>query len=247
MSATVYLVGIGPGQAELVTPEALKAIGKVSVAIGQPECLALVEALTRGKEVIAGRQSPLERSRLAVEKAQAGQDVAIISSGDPGVYAIAATFLDYLRENNITLDVKVVPGVGLAGYAASRLGAPLGNDYASITLTDQGTSWLVIRKRLEAAASADFVIVIYNPFGKLGPSRLQETLKIIGQHRPAQTPVGVLSKAATPDEKAGLSTLEKLDVSALPTDTLLIIGNSQSYVRSGKMVTPRLYREGVGY
>ncbi|RJO60495.1 MAG: precorrin-3B C(17)-methyltransferase [Dehalococcoidia bacterium] len=247
MSATVYLVGIGPGQAELVTPEALKAIGKVSVVIGQPECLLLVEALTRGKEVIAERQSPLGRSRLAVEKAQAGQDVAIISSGDPGVYAIAATFLEYLKDNNITLDVKVVPGVGLAGYAAARLGAPLGNDSAAITLTDQGTPWPVIRKRLEAAASADFVIVIYNPFGKLGPSRLQEALKIIAEYRTAQTLVGVLSKAATPDEQVQITTLGEVNVLALPVDTLLIIGNSQSYARDGRMVTPRLYREGVGY
>ncbi len=247
MSATVYLVGIGPGQAELVTPEALEAIGRVSVVIGQPECLLLVEALTRGKEVIAGRQSPLERSRLAVEKAQAGQDVAIISSGDPGVYAIAATFLDYLRENRITLDVKVVPGVGLAGYAAARLGAPLGNDSAAITLTDQGAPWPIIKKRIEAAASADFVIVIYNPFGKLGPSRLQETLQIIGEYRSSQTPVGVMSKAATPAEKAQITTLGDLDVMALTVDTLIIIGNSQSYVRDGKMVTPRLYRQGVGY
>ncbi|MGA3093793.1 MAG: precorrin-3B C(17)-methyltransferase [Dehalococcoidales bacterium] len=247
MSATVYLVGIGPGQAELVTPEALAAIQKVSVVIGQPECLALVKALTRGKEIIAKRQSPLERSRLAVEKAQAGQDVAIISSGDPGVYAIATTFLDYLRENNITLDVKVIPGVGLAAYAAARLGAPLGNDSASITLTDQGTTWPVIKKRLEAAASADFVIVIYNPFGKLGPSRLQEALQIIAESRTAQTPVGVLSKAATPEEKAQLTTLGELRFMPLPVDTIIIIGNSQSYVRSGKMVTPRLYRQGIGY
>ena len=247
MSATVYLVGIGPGQAELVTPEALAAIGKVSVVIGQPECLELIKELTVGKEVIAKRQSPLERSSLAVERAQAGQDAAIISSGDPGVYAIAATFLDYLRENNITLDVKVIPGVGLAAYASARLGAPLGNDSATITLTDQGTPWPVTKKRLEAAASADFVIVIYNPFGKLGPSRLQEALQIIAESRTAQTPVGVLSKAATPDEKAQLTTLGELRSMTLPVDTLLIIGNSQSYVRSGKMVTPRLYQQGIGY
>ena len=247
MSTTVYLVGIGPGQPELVTPEATSAIGKVSVVIGQPECLELVKKLTVGKEVIAKRQSPLERSRLAVEKAQAGQDVAIISSGDPGVYAIAATFLDYLRENNLTLDVKVIPGVGLAGYAAARLGAPLGNDSASITLTDQGTPWPVIRRRLEAASSADFVIVIYNPFGKLGPSRLQEALKIIAESRTSQTPVGVLSQAATPDEKAQIVTLGELRAMTLPVDTLLIIGNSQSYVRGGKMVTPRLYQQGIGY
>ena len=247
MSATVYLVGIGPGQPELVTPETLAVIKSVPVVIGQPECLVLVGALTRGKEVIAERHSPLERSRLAVEKAQAGQDVAIISSGDPGVYAIAATFLGYLKDNDITLDVRVIPGVGLGAYAAARLGAPLGNDFATITLTDQGTPWPVIRKRLEAATSADFVIVIYNPFGKLSPARLQEALKITAEYRAAQTPVGVLSEAATPNEKMEITTLRKLDVMAVPLDTLIIIGNSQSFVREGKMVTPRNYLEGVGY
>jgi precorrin-3B C17-methyltransferase len=247
MSASVYLVGIGPGQAGLITPEAAAAIGRASVIIGHPECMALVEALTRGKEAISDRRSPVERSQLAVEKAQAGKNVAIISSGDPGVYAIAGTFLDYLKNNNIELDVEIIPGVGLGGYAAARLGAPLGNDFASITLTDQGTPWEDICKRLEAAASADFVIAIYNPFGKLGPSRLREALQILAGFRSGQTPVGILSEAATPKEKKQITTLGKLDIGSLPSDTLLIIGNSQSYIYDGKMITPRHYRPGAGY
>jgi precorrin-3B C17-methyltransferase len=247
MSAIVYLVGIGPGQADLITPEATEAIGRAQVIIGHPECMALIETLTRGKEVISDRRSPIERSQLAVEKAQAGKTVAIISSGDPGVYAIAGTFLDYLKTNNIELDVKVIPGVGLGGYVASRLGAPLGNDFASITLTDQGTPWNDIRKRLEAAASADFVIAIYNPFGKLGPSRLLEAMQILSGIRKPQTPVGVLSEAATPKEKKQITTLGDLNIASLPSDTLLIIGNSQSYIYDGKMITPRHYRQGTGY
>jgi precorrin-3B C17-methyltransferase len=247
MSGTIYLVGIGPGQAENVTTEALETIEKVSVVIGQPECLVLIKNLTHGKEVIAERQSPLERSRLAVEKAQSGHDVAIVSSGDPGTYAIAATLLGYLKDNNITLDARVIPGLGLAVYAASRLGAPLGNDSATITLTDQGTPWNVTQKRLKAAAIADFVIVIYNPFGKLGTSRLKEALLVVNEFRTAQTPVGVLSQAATPNEKVKIIPLGELDVMEMPLDTLLIIGNSQSYIRDGKMVTPRLYQQGIGY
>jgi precorrin-3B C17-methyltransferase len=247
MSGTIYLVGIGPGQAENVTTEALQAIEKVSVVIVQPECLAFVQALALGKEVIAERQSPLERSRLAVGKAQSGHDVAIVSSGDPGTYAIAATLLGYLKDNNITLDARVIPGIGLAVYAAALLGAPLGDDAATITLTDQGTPWNVTQKRVAAAAAADFVVVIYNPFGKLGPSRLKEALLIVSEFRTAQTPVGVLSQAATPNEKAEITPLGELDVMGLPMDTLLIIGNSQSYLRDGKMVTPRFYQQGIGY
>jgi precorrin-3B C17-methyltransferase len=247
MSAKVYLVGIGPGQAELITPQARDAIEKVAVVIGHPDTLGLVAELMHGKEVLAINQNPLERSRLAVEKAQAGQDIAIISSGDPGIYAIAATFFGYLKDHNITLDVEVVPGLGLAGYASARLGAPMGNDTASISLTDQGTSWTVIQKRLESAAADDFVIAIYNPFGKLGPARFQEALNIIAKRRPTSTPVGILSQAATPNEKVQIITLGDLAAMPLPVDTLVIIGNSQSYSRDGRMVTPRLYQPGVGY
>jgi precorrin-3B C17-methyltransferase len=247
MSAKVYLVGIGPGQADLITPEATEAIGRAQIIIGHPECMALVEALTRGKEIVSDRRSPVERSQLVVEKAQAGKNVVIISSGDPGVYAIAATFLDYLKTNDIEMDVSIIPGVGMGGYAAARLGAPLGNDFASITLTDQGTPWSDIRKRLEAAASADFVIAIYNPFGKLGPARLIEAMHILSLSRKPQTPVGMLSEAATPREKKLITTLGELSIASMPADTILIIGNSQSYVYEGRMITPRHYRQGVGY
>jgi len=247
MSAKVYLVGIGPGRAECITPQALEAIRKAPVIIGHPDTLALIEELTRGKEVLAVNQNPLERSRLAVEKAQSGCEVAIISSGDPGVYAIAATFFGYLRDNDIKLDVEVVPGLGLASYAAAQLGAPLGSDTATISLTDQSVPWPEIRKRLEAAAAADFVIAIYNPFGKLGPSRLQEALRIIMGRRPASTPAGVLSRAATPAEKAEITTLGELAAMPLPVDSMIIIGNSQSYARDGRMVTPRGYTPGIGY
>ena len=247
MSAKVYLIGIGPGQGEYITPQAMQALEKVSVMIGHPDTLKHVAGYATGKEWMSITQNPLERSRLAVEKAQAGRDVAIISSGDPGVYAIAATFFSYLKDNNIALDVEIIPGLGLAGYAAARLGAPLGNDSATITLTDQGAPWPTILKRLEAAVAADFVLAIYNPFGKLGPARLQEALGIILESRPASTPVGILSQAATPHEKAQITTLGELSAMQMPIDTLIIIGNSQTYVRDGRMVTPRNYQPGIGY
>ena len=247
MSAKVFLIGIGPGQAEYITPQALKAIRNVTVVIGHPDTLSQVVELTRGKEVLALKQNPLERSRLAVEKAREGRSVAILSSGDPGVYAIAATFFGYAKEHNIDVDTEVIPGLGLAGYAAARLGAPLGNDTATISLTDQGIPWASIRSRLEAAADADFVIAIYNPIGKLGTVRLQEALGIVEGRRPASTPVGVLSQAATPSEKSIITTLADLKAMSLPVDSLIIIGNSQSYIQGSKMITPRLYQPGIGY
>jgi precorrin-3B C17-methyltransferase len=246
MSGKIYLVGIGPGQPELVTPQARETLARVRVVIGQPETIAFIRDLTRGKEVLAVTSNPLERSRLAVEKARDGQDVAIVSSGDPGVYAIAATFFSYMQEQGLTLDVEVVPGLGIAAYAAARLGAPLGGDSASISLSDHGTPWEIIINRLEAVASADFVIIIYNPFGKLGPDRLREALEIVRGHRPVTTPVGLLSQAATSDEKLWITTLGEAPAD-LPADSLIIIGSSRTFVEGGRMVTPRNYIPGTGY
>ncbi len=247
MNGTVYLVGLGPGRTDLITPEALAVIRKVPVAIGQPECFDLVEKLVSGKETIFERQSPLERSRLAVEKARSGKDVAVVSSGDPGTFAIASTFLGYMKDNDISLDVRVIPGLNLAGYAGSLLGSPLGNDWASISLTDQGTPWETTRRRLETAAQADFVIAIYNPIGKLGPSRLKKMFSIISGFRTAETPVGLVSNAASPEEKIILTNLSAMEGVDIPVDTLLIIGNSQSYTHDGKFNTFRVYKEGTGY
>jgi precorrin-3B C17-methyltransferase / cobalt-factor III methyltransferase len=246
VTGKVYLVGIGPGQPELMTPQARETIERVKTIIGQPDTLAHIESLTQGKDVLATESNPLERSRLAVEKAGEGE-VAIVSSGDPGTYAIAATFFSYLRDNDLNLDVEVVPGLNLAAYAASRLGAPLGGDFAAISLTDQGTPWPLIKKRLEAAAKADFVIVMFNPLGKLGPERLQEALGIIGRNRKPATPVGVLSQAATRQESLSAGNLSSIDPLAIPADTLIIVGNSQTYISDGRMVTPRAYLAGLGY
>jgi len=203
--------------------------------------------MTHGKEILAIEKNPLERSRLAVENALRGHEVVIISSGDPGTYAIAATFLDYLRQQKLYMDVEIVPGINIATYASSRLGAALGSDSASISLSDQNTPWSDIRHRLKAAAVADFVLVIYNPYGKLGPARWQETLTLLKQERHTTTPVGVLSQADTHSEQLLLTTLGELSDIVLPIDTLIIVGNSQSYIFGSRMVTPRCYQENVGY
>jgi precorrin-3B C17-methyltransferase len=246
MSGKIYLVGIGPGQPELVTPQARAALARVRVIIGHPETLDLVKDLTAGKEVLAVASNPLERSRLAVEKARTGRDVAIVSTGDPGIYAVAATFFSYMQEQGLTLDVEVIPGLGIAAYAAAKLGAPLGGDHAAVSLSDRGTPWEIIENRLEAAASADFVIIIYNPLGKLGPERLKEALTIVKGHRPVQTTVGILSQAATPDERVLITTLGEVPAD-LPADSLIIIGSSRTFVSQGRMVTPRAYMPGTGY
>jgi len=247
MNTKIVLVGIGPGSAEHMTLCAQMSIERSSVVIGHPNDLAQIVHITQGKEVLVIEHNPLERSRVAVEMALNGHDVVIVSGGDPGTYAIAATFLDYLHQQNLNIDVEIVPGISLGSYASARLGAALGCDSASISLSDQSTPWSSICCRISAAAKADFVITIYNPFGKLNSTRWQEALALIRQDRHDSTPVGVLSQANTPSERLLLMTLGELPVIMLPTDTIIIIGNSQSYAYGSYMVTPRRYQENVGY
>lgn len=247
MSARIFLVGIGPGQAEHITLCAQDVIEHAHVIIGHPGSLSRIAHLTHDKKIHAIEQNPLARSRLAVEEAQKGQDVVIVSDGDPSIYAIAATFLDYSCQQKLDIETVIVPGVGLASYASARLGAALCGDSASISLSDQNTPWSVTRRRLSAAIAADFIIVIYNPFGKLGSARWQKALVMLAKKRSGTTPVGILSQANTHDEKLLLITLEELSKAILPTDTLIIIGNSHSYVYGNYMVSPRYYKENIGY
>ncbi|MCL2140975.1 MAG: precorrin-3B C(17)-methyltransferase [Dehalococcoidia bacterium] len=247
MASRVFIVGIGPGPSDLITARAKKAIRSVSVIIGQPDCLAQIVHLTQGKEVMAISKNPLVRTQTALEKTKNGQNVAIVASGDPGTYAISATFLDYLHTNNIQIEVEVIPAIGLSSYASALLGAALGGDSASISLSDQGTPWEIIINRFETAVNADFVVVIYNPFGKLGSNRWQKALSILKLKRAPATPIGILTQANTPLERLFLTTLGELEVTDFPSDTLFIIGNSQSYISFGRMVTPRRYQEGIGY
>ena len=183
MNGKVYLVGIGSGNRDDMTYGAAAALKKAEVIIGQKSCIDLLWKSVVGKEVIAADMSPVERSKTAVDIALTGRDAAIVSTGDSGIYAIASTFFGYLKDKNIALDVDVVPGLTLAGIAAARLGSPLGHDFAVISLADQATGWESIKKRLKAAAEADFVTVLYNPVGKLGYQRLKEAVSILLEKR----------------------------------------------------------------
>jgi precorrin-3B C17-methyltransferase len=247
MSGKVYLVGIGPGSQDDMTPRARKTLKKVPVVIGHGASLKLVKKFIAGKEVISSEMSPIERSRIAVERAQWGQDVAIVSTGDPGIYAIASTFFGYLREKGLHVEVEVIPGVTVASAAAAILGSPLGHDSAFISLADLATRWETIKKRLGAAASSDFIIVLYNPRGKTGDRRVKEALEILKTYKKVTTPVGITTSATTKGERVSLTTLGEVSAHDIATDTLLIVGNSETFVFNGRMVTPRGYKRGVGY
>jgi precorrin-3B C17-methyltransferase len=247
MSGKVYLVGVGPGSRDDMTTRAMDVLKKVAVVIGHRESLDLIKGLIFGKEVISREMTPVERSRIAIAKAQEGSEVAVVSSGDPGIYAIASTFFGYLREKGLEADVEVIPGVTVASAAAALLGSPLGHDFAVISLADLATGWETIKKRLESAASSDFVIVLYNPRGKVGDRRLREALGILMTFRKATTPVGIATRATTEQAKVQMTTLADVSPADIDIDTLLIIGNSETFVFNGRMVTPRDYEAGIGY
>ena len=230
-----------------MTPRARDRLKEVSVVIGHQASLELVSELIAGKETISREMSPVERAELAVARAGEGKEVAVVSTGDPGIYAIASTFFSYLKENGLTVRVEVIPGITVASAAAASLGSPLGHDFAVISLADLATDQSDIKKRLEAAARADFVIVLYNPIGKVGDVRIKEAITILLTHRKATTPVGIAIKATTEQERIEITTLGEISAGSIDTDALVIIGNSETFVYNGRMVTPRGYQKGIGY
>lgn len=247
MNGKIYLVGIGPGSQDNITPRAADALKKIQVAIGHKDCLDLAWRFILGKEVIASEMSPVERAELAVEKARQGKDVALVSTGDTGIYAIASTFFNYLRDNNIKVEVEVIPGVTVASAAAALLGSPLGHDFAVISLADLATEWGAIKKRLASAAESDFIIVLYNPRGKVGDRRLKEAFNTLLKHRKEATPVGIVTGATTKQEMFFITTLAEVSSQDIDADTIVIVGNSETFVFNDKMITPRGYITGVGY
>jgi precorrin-3B C17-methyltransferase len=247
MSGTIYLVGIGPGNPENMTSRAVATLSKVQVIIGRKDCLDLITRLTAGKELVAADISPVERSGIAATKAMAGKDVALVTTGDPGIYAIASTFFGYLKDIELAPPVEVIPGVTLANAAAALLGSPLGHDFATISLADQATPWSAIKRRLESAAKSDFAIVLYNPKGRVGSQRINEAVAILANYRKATTAVGIVSSATTEHEQVRVTTLAKVSGDDIDTETILIVGNSETFVLNDWMVTPRGYKKGLGY
>lgn len=247
MSGKVYLIGIGPGSQDYITPRAVSALKNVPVVIVQQACLDRIAEVITGKETISTSLTPVERTEKAVAQALAGKDVAIVSTGDPGIYAIASTFFSYLAIKKIKVPVEVIPGVPLASTAAGLLGSPLGHDFAAISLADMATPWKDIKGRLEAAAKTDFVVVLYNPKGRVGDQRIKEAKSILMGYRKPSTPVGIVTDASSNSEKVQITTLGKLSANDVDTETILIIGNSETFVFDGRMITPREYKEGIGY
>ncbi|HVM05374.1 MAG TPA: precorrin-3B C(17)-methyltransferase [Acidimicrobiales bacterium] len=238
------LVGLGPGGPEHRTPAAAAAVRRAQVVIGYgPYVEQAADLLTPAHELVPspiGRE--VERARSALERAAAGRSVAVVCSGDAGVYAMASIVLELAGEVAPGLDIEVVPGVTAASAAAAILGAPLGHDHVSISLSDLLTPWDVIEGRLRAAADSDLVVALYNPRSRTRDWQLEAARKILLGSRPDSTPVGVVTDAGRPGEKAVVTTLGDLDPADVGMTTCVVIGSSATAVVDARMVTPRGYR-----
>ncbi|AWE49575.1 MULTISPECIES: precorrin-3B C(17)-methyltransferase [Streptomyces] len=235
------VVGLGPGARDLLTPRAKAELRRASVLVGLDQYVDQIRDLLRpGTRVLeSGLGAEEERARTAVAEAREGHAVALIGSGDAGVYAMASPAL---AEASDDIDVVGVPGVTAALAAAAVLGAPLGHDHVSISLSDLHTPWEVIERRVRAAAEADLVVTFYNPRSRGRNWQLPEALAILAKHRTPTTPVGVVRNASRPDESARLTTLGGLDPATVDMMTVVTVGNTATREVAGRMVTPRGYR-----
>ncbi|HEY4705998.1 MAG TPA: precorrin-3B C(17)-methyltransferase [Thermodesulfobacteriota bacterium] len=241
----IYVIGIGPGGLAHLTAKAREALAGADCVVGYTRYVGLVKPLIEGKEVFAtGMTQEVERCAKAVEFAKAGKVVAVVSSGDAGIYGMAGLVFELLAASgDDDTKVEVVPGVPAFVAAASILGAPLMHDFASISLSDLLTDWPVIEERLEAASKADFVIILYNPKSSKRVEGLAKALSIIGRHRKGSTPVGIVRNATREDEEAILTTLDNVPSLSDRIDmlTIVVVGNSSTFLALGRMVTPRGY------
>lgn len=242
-------MGLGPGDPDVLTGQARRTVAEAQVVIGYKTYVEQVKPLLSDQQVeSSGMTREIERAERAVTLALEGRTVALVSGGDPGVYAMAGVVFELVRareiplgENPGQLSIEVVPGVPALAAAASLLGAPLTHDFACISLSDRLTPWEVIEKRLDAAALTDFVIVIYNPKSKGRPWQFERAVDIIARHRSSETPVGIVGRARRPGESISTKNLADAASAEVDMQTVVIIGNSQSFIYQGRMITPRGY------
>ena len=236
------VVGLGPGAGEDLTGRARRAIEEADLVVGYTAYIALIRDQFPNKEMTStGMKKEVDRCRMAVEAAVAGKNVAVVCSGDSGVYGMAGLIYEVAREYP-PIDIEVVPGITAACGGAAVLGAPLTHDFAVISLSDLLTPWEKIEKRLEAAAAADFVICLYNPRSHSRADYLRRACDILLRQKSPATVCGFVQNIGREGERAVTLTLEQLrDNTEVDMFTTVFIGNSDTALIGGKMVTPRGY------
>lgn len=222
----------------------MEALKGSEVIAGYKTYIELISDMLSGKEVIStGMTREVERCNLAIDKALGGKRVALVSSGDPGVYGMAGLALELMEKRGVLEDIEldVIPGVTSATAAAARLGAPLMHDFVVISLSDLLTPWELIQRRLELAAMGDFVVVLYNPASKKRREQIKTAVRILLEHKSSSTPAGIVRNAFRKDEEKIVTDLGSLLSHAIDMFSTVVIGNSRTRLIGNYIVTPRGY------
>ena len=240
----LFIVGIGPGDIQQMTGAVKQILQASEVIVGYRTYTDLIQELLEHQEVIStGMGGEIKRCHIAINAARDGKQVAMVCSGDPGVYGMAGLVHEILAAENTLADfpVEVLPGVPALCAAAALLGAPLMNDFASISLSDLLTPWEMIARRLEAAAQGDFVIILYNPRSRRRTEPLIQAQRIISQYRKPDTPVGVVTNAYRGESQVTLTNLHQMCKQEVGMRTIILVGNSSTFLSDDRMVTRRGY------
>jgi len=239
----IIIAGIGPGSKEDITPAVWNAVREADVVVGYKYYFQFIKPYLReGCTCIdTGMKQERERAQQAFMLAEEDKTVVVISSGDAGIYGMAPLIYEMRQERQVDMDIKVLPGISAFQKAASLLGAPIGHDLCIISLSDLMTPWEVIERRIQAAAVGDFVTAIYNPKSHGRYWQLYRLQELFLKERQATTPVGYVRQAGREEQEVTITTLAELNPEEIDMFTVILIGNSQSYVTDGKMITPRGY------
>ncbi len=252
MTGTLVIAGLGPGPAVWIVPEATAAIEAATDLVGYRPYLDRIPERPGQRRHASGNRVEIARAREALTIAAQGRRVAVVSGGDPGVFAMAAAVFEAIETGEPSwrdLDITVVPGISAMQAAAARLGAPLGHDFCAISLSDNLKPWQVVERRLRAAVDGDFVIAVYNPASKARPDAIHLAFALLRGRKAPATPVAFARSVGRSDERIVLTTLEDADPSVADMSTLILIGSSETRLiaRPGRtpwLLTPRSYGGG---
>ena len=241
---SLTVVGLGPGGPEWLTPEAADALAQAEHLVGYGPYLDRVPARAGQHRHASDNRVEAERARFALSLAADGARVAVVSSGDPGIFAMASAVLEQASAMNGEgdgVEIRVVPGLSAMQAAAARAGAPLGHDFCVLSLSDNLKPWDVIERRLRAAGEADLVVALYNPASKTRREQLVRAFEVLGAHRAPSTPVVVARAVGSPEEAVTVTTIGEVDLGVVDMRTLLIVGSSTTRAAGGRVYTPRSY------
>jgi precorrin-3B C17-methyltransferase len=257
---TLFIIGTGPGDIAHMSGRAIEVIRAVECVAGYTTYMDMIADIIQDKEIIStGMMKEVERVEKAIEKALSGKSCALVSGGDPGIYAMAGLVFEICKNRGIKLArvgnekhqttdepllfIEIVPGIPALAAGAALAGAPLTHDFAAISLSDLLTSWKTIEKRLTCAAMADFVIVIYNPKSKKRDWQLRRAQELILVHRDGTTPVAVVTNAMRQNQHISFTTLALLESENVTMQTVIFIGSSTSVQYLDFLFTPRGYSQ----